>query len=105
MLLLRSWIMYFPVSGNVSCCWLFALKAPGLTTAPVGENTVAVAVRSEERRVGKDGSVTRSPACPEKVSWSTLAALSIRRFEARLPHVRATSTGLVVGNRHSRPRL
>src|SRR5438876_931052 len=96
---------YFPVSGNVSCCWLFALKAPGLTTAPVGENTVAVAVAPEIGRAACRESVSRSAAGAAIVRRSTLAALSIGRSEARLPHVRATSTGLVVGNRHSRPRL
>src|SRR2546422_11580201 len=65
-LLARTWITYVPVAGNVSCCWLLALKVT--TSAAVGENTVAVAVapngnaaaarvnvtRSEERRVGEE---------------------------------------------------
>src|SRR5438094_457864 len=93
---------YAAGSNNVSCCWLFALKAPGLTTAPVGENTVAVAAAPVGNPLVSLHDALPISACPEKVSWSTLAALSIRRFEARLPHVRATSTGLVVGNRHSR---
>src|SRR5439155_806198 len=97
----RTWMTYFPVSGNVSCCWLFALKGPGLTTAPVGENTVAVAMAPVGKPLTSSVSMTPSPSCTEKVSWSTLAACSIGRSEARLTNVRATSTFLFIDTTHS----
>src|SRR5437867_2185105 len=63
--LARTWTMYVPVSGSVSCCWLLALKVT--TTAPVGEKTVAVAVTNTGKPLPVNVSVTLLLARPLKV--------------------------------------
>src|SRR5947199_112292 len=60
-LLAWTWMTYMPVSGNVSCCWLLALKVT--IGAAVGENTVAVAVAPK----GKPAAEIGRASCREGV--------------------------------------